>query len=643
MTIRVALCGNPNVGKTSLFNALTGMRQYVANWPGVTVEVKEGVRSWKGHQLIITDLPGTYSLFATSLDEKIARDFLLYNTPDVVVVVADALSMEQGLYLLLEILELEARAILVVNAIDEAKKKGLIIDKQELSKHLKVPVVLTSALTGEGIHELLDCIVSTASTEQKKVLFNFSDETEKMIQQLAVLIKTQVGESASRWFAIKYLEGDPHTVKQLSQFDLQSTVKPGSLKSRIARERYDHIQLIVKESVAAISKELSMSEAIDHVLTHKFIGIPVFLALMYLAFKFAFETVQPLSDLLETAFGRLADLVRAHLGDGMIASMLADGVLGGVGAVLVFVPNIFALFFLLGIMEDSGYLPRAAFVMDRVMYSLKLSGRSFMSFLLGFGCSVPAVLSTRGMLDTRERIVSVLSVPFISCSARLPVYLLIASIFFSRNQGMVVFSIYLLSMFAAMISSLVLNKVIFKGQRSVFILELPRYRLPSFKNLALYTWLRGKHFLVKAGTIIFVSSLVLWALMYFPNPNDVTQSFAAQIGRAVSFVLKPLKFDWRASTALFFGVAAKEIIVSTFGMLFNTTDEGLAAQLSQLFDPVTAFSFIVFVMAYIPCFATLATIKSEIGTKYVVITIFYSLFIAYVLALAVRMMGGIFA
>ena len=643
MTIRVALCGNPNVGKTSLFNALTGMRQYVANWPGVTVEVKEGVRSWKGHQLIITDLPGTYSLFATSLDEKIARDFLLYNTPDVVVVVADALSMEQGLYLLLEILELEARAILVVNAIDEAKKKGLIIDKQELSKHLKVPVVLTSALTGEGIHELLDCIVSTASTEQKKVLFNFSDETEKMIQQLAVLIKTQVGESASRWFAIKYLEGDPHTVKQLSQFDLQSTVKPGSLKSRIARERYDHIQLIVKESVAAISKELSMSEAIDHVLTHKFIGIPVFLALMYLAFKFAFETVQPLSDLLETAFGRLADLVRAHLGDGMIASMLADGVLGGVGAVLVFVPNIFALFFLLGIMEDSGYLPRAAFVMDRVMYSLKLSGRSFMSFLLGFGCSVPAVLSTRGMLDTRERIVSVLSVPFISCSARLPVYLLIASIFFSRNQGMVVFSIYLLSMFAAMISSLVLNKVIFKGQRSVFILELPRYRLPSFKNLALYTWLRGKHFLVKAGTIIFVSSLVLWVLMYFPNPNDVTQSFAAQIGRAVSFVLKPLKFDWRASTALFFGVAAKEIIVSTFGMLFNTTDEGLAAQLSQLFDPVTAFSFIVFVMAYIPCFATLATIKSEIGTKYVVITIFYSLFIAYVLALAVRMMGGIFA
>ena len=642
MTIRVALCGNPNVGKTSLFNALTGMRQYVANWPGVTVEVKEGVRSWKGHQLIITDLPGTYSLFATSLDEKIARDFLLYNTPDVVVVVADALSMEQGLYLLLEILELEARAILVVNAIDEAKKKGLIIDKQELSKHLKVPVVLTSALTGEGIHELLDCIVSTASTEQKKVLFNFSDETEKMIQQVAALIKTQVGESASRWFAIKYLEGDPHTVKQLSQFDLQSTVKPGSLKSRIARERYDHIQLIVKESVAAISKELSMSEAIDHVLTHKFIGIPVFLALMYLAFKFAFETVQPLSDLLETAFGRLADLVRAHLGDGMIASMLADGVLGGVGAVLVFVPNIFALFFLLGIMEDSGYLPRAAFVMDRVMYSLKLSGRSFMSFLLGFGCSVPAVLSTRGMLDTRERIVSVLSVPFISCSARLPVYLLIASIFFSRNQGMVVFSIYLLSMFAAMISSLVLNKVIFKGQRSVFILELPRYRLPSFKNLALYTWLRGKHFLVKAGTIIFVSSLVLWALMYFPNPNDVTQSFAAQIGRAVSFVLKPLKFDWRASTALFFGVAAKEIIVSTFGMLFNTTDEGLAAQLSQLFDPVTAFSFIVFVMAYIPCFATLATIKSEIGTKYVVITIFYSLFIAYVLALAVRMMGGIF-
>jgi ferrous iron transport protein B len=643
LTIRVALCGNPNVGKTSLFNALTGMRQYVANWPGVTVEVKEGVRSWKGYQLIITDLPGTYSLLATSLDEKIARDFLFYNTPDVVVVVADALSLEQGLYLLLEVLELEAKAILAVNAIDEAKKKGLIIDKQELSKHLKVPVVLTSALTKEGIDELLDCIVSTASTEQKKVLFNFSDETEKIIRQLCSQIKTQFGESSPRWFAVKYLEGDPHTVEQLSRLDLQSTFKPGSLKSQIARERYDHIQLIIKESIVATSKELSMSEAIDHVLTHKFVGIPVFLALMYLAFNLAFETIQPLSDLLENAFSRLADLVRARLGDGMIASMLADGILGGVGAVLTFIPNIFALFFLLGVMEDSGYLPRAAFVMDRVMYSLKLSGRSFMSFLLGFGCSVPAVLSTRGIPDARERIVSVLSVPFISCSARLPVYLLIASIFFSRNQGVVVFSIYLLSMFAAMVSSLVLNKVIFKGQRSVFILELPRYRLPSLKNLALYTWLRGKHFLVKAGTIIFVSSLVLWALMYFPNPGDVTQSFAAQIGRAVSFVLKPLKFDWRASTALFFGVAAKEIIVSTFGMLFNTPNEGLAEQLSRLFDPVTAYSFIVFVMAYIPCFATLATIKSELGTKYAVIAVFYSFSMAYVLAFAVRMMGGIFA
>ncbi|MGE0033115.1 MAG: ferrous iron transport protein B, partial [Pseudothermotoga sp.] len=348
-------------------------------------------------------------------------------------------------------------------------------------------------------------------------------------------------------------------------------------------------------------------------------------------------------DFLEGTFSHLAELTKARLGEGMVTSMIADGILGGVGAVLAFVPNIFALFFLLGIMEDSGYLPRAAFVMDRVMYSLKLSGRSFMSFLLGFGCSVPAVLSTRGIPDVRERIVSVLSVPFVSCSARLPVYLLIASIFFSRNQGVVVFSIYVLSMFAAMISSLVLNRTLFKGQKGIFVLELPRYRLPSFRNLALYTWLRGKHFLVKAGTIIFISSLVLWALMYFPDPNDVTRSFAAQIGKAVSLVLRPLKFDWRASTALFFGVAAKEIIVSTFGMLFNTQGETLTEQLSQLFDPVTAYSFIVFVMAYIPCFATLATIKSELGTKYAVISVIYSFSMAYVLALAVRMIGGIFA
>ncbi|MEN3007744.1 ferrous iron transport protein B [Pseudothermotoga sp.] len=641
MTIRVALCGNPNVGKTSLFNALTGMRQYVANWPGVTVEVKEGVRNWKDHHLIITDLPGMYGMLVTSMDEKIARDFLLYNNPDVVVVVADALSLEQGLYLLLEVLELETKAILVVNAIDEAKKKGLIVDKRELSKHLKVPVVLTSAITGEGVEELLDTIISTASSTQTKVIFNFSDEVERAIFQMQKFIEDFPRISTSRWFTIKYLEGDPEIVERFSQRTSNLPIKAGSLKSKIARERYDHIQLIVKESIASASKELSLSEAIDHVLTHKFIGIPVFLALMYLALNFAFETVQPLSDLLESLFSHVVTSIKTNLGENLISSMLADGVVTGVGTVLTFVPNIFALFLLLGIMEDSGYLPRAAFVMDRIMYTLKLSGRSFMSFLLGFGCSVPAVLSTRGVSDPRERIISVLSVPFVSCSARLPVYLLIASIFFPKNRGFVVFSVYFFSMMAAMVSSLILNRLIFKGQRGFFILELPRYRLPTIKNLAIYTWLRGKHFLVKAGTIIFVASLVLWVLMYFPNPNDVSQSFAAQIGRSMSFVLKPLNFDWRASTALFFGITAKEIIVSTFGMLFKTQEETLAKHLSQLFDPLTAYSFIIFVMAYIPCLATLASIRSEIGTKYVLITIFYSFFFAYAVAFLVKFIGGV--
>jgi len=637
LTIRVALCGNPNVGKTSLFNVLTGMRQYVANWPGVTVEIKEGVRNWKGHQLIVTDLPGTYSLLSVSMDERIARNFLLYNTPDVVAVVADALSLEQGLYLLLEVIELEVKAVLVVNAIDEARKSGINIDRQELSKHLKVPVVLTSAVTGEGIHELLDVIVATASTESKRILFSFSGEIEAAIQQLKSIIETQIGESASRWFAIKYLEGDPETVQRLAEL----TIPPGSLKTQISKERYEHIRLIIKESVAATSKRLSLSEAIDHVMTHKFIGIPIFLAIMYLAFNFAFETVQPLSDLLDGFFTYLAETIKTRLGENIVSSMLADGIIAGVGSVLTFVPNIFALFFLLGVMEDSGYLPRAAFVMDRIMYTLKLSGRSFMSFLLGFGCSVPAVLSTRGIYDTRERIVTVLSVPFISCSARLPVYLLIASVFFPRNQGSVVFSIYLLSIFMAMMSSLVLNRIIFKGQRGFFVLELPRYRLPTLKNLALYTWLRGKHFLVKAGTIIFVASIVLWATMYFPDPHDVTNSFAAQIGRAISYVLKPLNFDWRASTALFFGVAAKEIIVSTFGMILGAEPGTLVERMSHLFDPLTAYSFIVFVMAYVPCLATLATIRSEIGTKYVIIAVIYSFFAAYLMALVVKTIGGV--
>jgi len=638
MSLRVALCGNPNVGKTSLFNALTGLRQYTANWAGVTVDIKEGIRNWKGMQITFTDLPGTYSLSSFSLDEKIARDYLLYNTPDILLVVADALSLKQGLYLFLEAAELDVKIILVVNAIDEAKKSGIHIDRSELSKHLGVPVILTSAVTGEGINELLDSIVKVAADQKKTVRFALKKEIEDEIEEIesSIQSKPEIRTFPVRWLSIKYLEGDPDTIKLIGEI----SSKAGALREEIAREKYKHIDLILKEVMNFSQQKFSISEALDHVLTHKYTGIPVFLALMYITFTFSFEIVQPLSDLIENAFNLIADTLRHTIGNRLVASLLADGIISGIGSVLVFIPNIFGLFLILGIMEDSGYLPRAAFVVDRIMYKLKLSGRSFMSFLLGFGCTVPAIMSTRGISDSRERTIAVLSVPFISCSARLPVYLLIASIFFDKNKGLIVFIVYLLSIAVTLISSVLLNKILFKGQPGFLILELPRYRMPKFKNLALYVWIRGKHFLIKAGTIIFVASVLLWILSYFPSMNP-SESFASYIGKFLETILRPLGFDWRISTSLIFGVAAKEVIVSAFGMFFGH-EGSFRIALANSIDSVTAFSLLIFIMAYIPCFATLGSISSELGKKYALISVIYSFSIAYLLAYIVRLIGGIF-
>ncbi|MFN3284378.1 MAG: ferrous iron transport protein B, partial [Pseudothermotoga sp.] len=422
--------------------------------------------------------------------------------PDVLLVVVDALSMKQGLYLFLETAEMDTKTILVVNAIDEAKKAGLHIDKQELAKHTGVPVVFTSAVTGEGIEELLDTILKTATSEKKNLQFLYDEETERTIEllELDIMSKPSLKSFPTRWLATKYLEGDPEAIKLIGQ----AVTTPGTLREKIAQGRYSHIDLILKEVLRTSGTNLTMSDALDHVLTHKYIGIPIFLSLMYMTFTFAFQTIQPISDAIESLFTVLSDFVKSF-GDSIVSSLIADGIISGVGSILVFVPNIFALFLVLGIMEESGYLPRVAFVVDRIMYKLKLSGRSFMSFLLGFGCTVPAIMSSRGISDFRERIITVLSVPFISCSARLPVYLLIASIFFEKQRGLVVFSIYLLSIVIALVSAVFLNKVLFKGEPGFLVLELPRYRMPKIKNLFLYVWHRGKHFLIKAGTIILVA------------------------------------------------------------------------------------------------------------------------------------------
>jgi len=637
----VALLGNPNVGKTSLFNALTGARQYVANWPGVTIEKRVGTMFYGDRAFRIIDLPGTYTLGATSIDEKVARDYLIYESPDLVVVVTDAMNLERSLYLLLQVLELRGNVILAINSIDEAKKAGIKIDSKELSKHLGIPVVLTSAFTGEGIENLKEAMLKI-SRSGIHVHYLFPDRIEKLISKLSssLKLKKELENFDTRWLSIKLLERDEEVLKLTG-------IDPGAdYSADIANSRYEFIKELLKDSYRDSEKHYwDLNTAIDHVVTHKYLGILVFFAIMYLVFQVTYSFAEPFTTLIEMGFNALGAFVDKSVPIPWLASLLSDGVIGGVGAVITFVPSIFILFLSLGILEETGYLPRAAFVIDRVMYSMKLSGRSFMSMLLGFGCNVSSIMSTRTISEPQERIVTILVSPFISCSARLPVYIMISSVFFGKAAGLAIFSLYVFSVLFTFASALLFNKLLFKGKPSPMIMELPRYRKPTIRSLMLYTWNRGKHFLEKAGTIILAASIVIWVLSYFPTGNILT-SFASILGKSLEPLFRPLGFTWQMVTSLIFGGAAKEVIVSSLSTLYGASslpgNPGLATLASQITPPV-AFGFLIFVLLYFPCFATIAAIKNESGSwKYVWITVLYGLGIAYLLALITRLIGGAF-
>jgi len=648
MKIDVALCGNPNVGKTSLFNLLTGARQRVGNWPGVTVTKKEGYRYWKGHEIRFVDLPGTYTLGARSLDEKIARDNIVNGNNDIIVVISDSLNIERGLYLLIQVLEATTKSVIfVINAIDEAKKAGVVIDKIGLEHALNIPVVFTSALTGEGMEELCDKILeiyAKAFTDQRSFIFRYTDDVEEIIQRLIDLIskKREFEGYNKRWLAIKFLENDPEIVKLISDSVSESSIKiSDDIQIEISASRYQFVSNLARNFVSKSSYNIwSISDAIDHVFTHKYLGIPIFLSILYMIFKVTFEIAAPVSDLIALFFDWLSRVFR-QFSPQWLGSLISDGIIGGVGSVLTFVPNIFILFFMMGFLEETGYFSRAAFVVDRLMYYLKVSGRAFISFILGFGCSVPAIMSTRVMEDPRERLVTLLSVPFISCSARLPVYILIAGALFSKNAGNAVFGVYLLSIVLTALSILILNKVFFKGVPSPFIIEMPRYRMPKIKNLAMYMWNNGKHFLQKAGTIILISTLVIWFLSYFPTGTS-EDSYAARLGKFIQPIFKLHGFDWRITTSLIFGISAKEVVVSSYATLLGTEEgsPGVINTLRNSLNPINAFALMVFIMAYVPCFATLAAIKSETGSlKYSLFSMFYSTGVAYVLSLIIVIVG----
>ncbi|MFN3691300.1 MAG: ferrous iron transport protein B [Fervidobacterium sp.] len=638
MIITVGLLGNPNVGKTSLFNKLVGARQYVANWPGVTVTRVEGATIYKDYTLHFIDLPGIYTFSATSIDEKVTRDYLVLTPPNVTVVIIDSLSPEQGMYLLLEAMELGLNIVAVFNAIDEARKSGIVIDKGALEASLDVPVVLTSAHTGEGINELKETIIKAFKSSGRAKLLDYGSEIESTVKKFEKCLPEQFN---NRFFSLKYLEGDKFireaiqksTIESVLCTDIELEVLSDELGVEISKKRYEFIISTLSRCVQKNYGVLTNEEALDHVLTHKYLGIPIFLSLLYLAFNFTFKVSEPLVSFLEFLFDELKKLIGSS---SMITSLISDGIINGVGSVLAFIPSIFALFLALGIMEESGYLPRIAFLMDRLMYSLRLTGRSFMTLLLGFGCNVSTVMAARGLSDERERITTILVSPFISCNARIPVYLMIIGVAFAQYKAEAFFLIYLLSIILTAFSARIVNKVVLKGESVPFIMEMPRYRFPKLSNVVTYMWNRGRHFLEKAGTIIFSLSIIIWVLSYFPDSGNIENSFAAMMGKYLSFIFKPLGFNWQTAAALIFGGAAKEIIVSSFAQFYNGIE-------NVVLSPITAATLMVFILGYMPCFATLAAIRSETNSwKYTAFAVFYSISISYVLALLVNIFGRLF-
>lgn len=648
-TIRIALIGNPNVGKTSIFNALTGSRQHVGNWPGVTIEKKSGECRHKGWTMKITDLPGTYGLEARSPDERIANEYLVSGEPDVVVQVVDATNLERNLYLTTQLLDMGGKLVLALNMADMADGRGDRLDMSRLIGWLGVPAVRTSAIHGTGLEDLLDTIIDAYQNDGvPRPVVDLGAEIEGKVAELQGCLDDR--KHLARWTALRLLGGveDPSEVTADGSvtaclLDALNGVDKEEMELDIVDRRYAAISSELKEIYSRGASRRSLSDAIDRVTTHKYLGIPIFLSLMWGMFQLTFVAAAPFATAIDSGFMWLASFAAENIQPEWLASLLGEGVIGGVGAVLVFLPNIMVMFLLIAILEASGYLARAAFIMDRVMSRLGLHGKSFIPMLLGFGCNVPAIMATRTIEDERSRIVTILSAPYISCSARLPVYLLLAGIFFPDNAGTVLFLLYLLGIGVAVLSALLFRRTILKGESSPFIMELPPYRMPRLKDVLLQMWERGSMYLRKAGTIILLGAIMVWSLASLPWGVEYGSeaSYAGALGHVLEPILAPLGFDWKIAVGLLFGFMAKEIMIAALGVLYGAEEgagleEAIAADLSAS----TAAGLMTFTLLYTPCIAALATIWKETrSVKWTAFSVAYSLAIAYIISFAVTNLG----
>lgn len=715
-TITVAVAGNPNSGKSTLINAIAGTRLHVGNWPGVTVEKKEAIFGFEGKRIRIVDLPGTYSLSPYTQEEVIARDYLVHEKPDVIIDVVDATNLERNLYLTVQLLELGIPVVIALNIYDEAEKKGYKVDTKAIEKMLGVTVVPTVSTRKIGLKDLMTSAIAVAenSSLHRPEQLNYGEDLESASHVIENHLRKDHSSIAAsyplRWLAFKLMEGDRNVLEETGLDEsglLGETLRHlraahgEDIESIMADERYARASGLTHEVLKMPDiKKMELTEKIDKIVLNRFLGIPIFLAAMWLVFKFTFDVSTPFADWLDAMingpFKRLAEAILGFIhAPAWTVSLATDGIIAGVGFVLVFVPVIFAMMFFITFLEGSGYMARAAFVMDRAMHAIGLHGKSFIPMLLGFGCNVPAVYATRVLENPRDKALTALLIPLMSCGARLPVYVVFIGAFFTAYAGTVLWSLYVMGIALAVLMGIIFKRTLFKGESPMFIMELPPYRMPSFRSLMIHTWEKGKHFLIKAGTYILAVSILVWFLLNLPwGIENKKDSYLGKMGQVIAPVLGPLGFgNWEAASSLVSGLIAKEIVVGTMGEIYvqkaadeekeqpTLTDDlkeigtsfagaikdsaanifsslGIASLTSEesaeekeersplrdviknQFTPLSAYAFITFVLLYMPCVVVAIAMKQEFGTwKWFGIAFAYQMALAWVVAFAIYQGG----
>ena len=706
-TINVALVGNPNCGKTSLFNFASGAHERVGNYSGVTVDAKVGRAEYEGYEFHLVDLPGTYSLSAYSPEELYVRKQLVEETPDIVINVIDASNLERNLYLTTQLIDMHVRMVCSLNMYDETEERGDHIDYEKLSELFGTPMVPTVFTSGRGVKELFHQVIAVyegkedESLQFRHIHINHGHEIEQGIKDIQEHLKNYPDlrqQYSTRYLAIKLLEGDKDVERLIQPLgdSLEIFQHRDRAAQRVKEEthndcetaimdaKYGFIHGALEESGYTTGDKkdtYQTTHLIDKILTNKYLGFPIFFLILLLMFTATFVIGQYPMDWIDAGVAWLGDFISQNMPDGPVKAMLVDGVIGGVGAVIVFLPQILILYFFISYMEDSGYMARAAFIMDRLMHKMGLHGKSFIPLIMGFGCNVPAVMSTRTIESQRSRLITMLILPLMSCSARLPIYVMITGSFFAlKYRSLAMLSLYVIGVLMAIVMSRLFSAFVVKGEDTPFVMELPPYRFPTWKAIGRHTWEKGKQYLKKMGGIILVASIIVWALGYFPHTDDPSvsnqqqqeQSYIGRVGRAVEPVFRPMGFNWKLDVGLLAGVGAKEIVASTMGVLYSNDDSfkddsnfssesgkyvklhelitqdvaqlhGISYEKAQPIATLTAFCFLLFVLLYFPCIATIAAIKGETGSwGWALFAAGYTTALAWVVSTMVFQIGCLF-